>query len=93
MLRFVPIGMYINKICILDNINKMEEIIMKNETHTNIRIRKETKQKFDELGKYGESADDILNRLIYCFKETHTGSKVHNYFRKLELADPKQVEP
>jgi hypothetical protein len=63
----------------------MEEIIMKNETHTNIRIRKETKQKFDELGKYGESADDIMVRLIKEYKETHTPSKVHNFIKKMEL--------
>ena len=33
-------------------------------THTNIRIRKITKARFDACGKYGENADEILNRLI-----------------------------
>jgi hypothetical protein len=57
----------------------------KEETHTNIRIRKETKAMFAELGLYGESADDVLCRLIKEYKETHTPSKIQNYFKKLEI--------
>jgi len=34
-----------------------------NET-TTIRISLRTKERFDKMGNYGESADDILNRLM-----------------------------
>jgi len=34
-----------------------------NET-TTIRMSLKTKERFDKLGNYGESADDILNRLM-----------------------------
>lgn len=36
----------------------------------NIRIYQDTKKDFEELGKYGENADDILRRLL-CTYDVH----------------------
>jgi len=35
---------------------------------TYIRIKKETAQRLKELGKKGETYDEIINRLIECIK-------------------------
>jgi hypothetical protein len=34
----------------------------------NIRIYQDTKEEFEKIGQYGESADDIMRRLIHHFK-------------------------
>lgn len=52
------------------------------DTHTNIRVSRITKQRFDEMGKYGESADIILERLIRSYRETHTASRIYNYMNR-----------
>jgi hypothetical protein len=35
----------------------------------NIRIYEDTKKSFEKIGRYGESADDILRRLIATYYE------------------------
>lgn len=34
-----------------------------------IRVYDDTKRAFERIGRYGESADDILRRLIACYYE------------------------
>ena len=36
----------------------------------NIRIYEDTKKEFESIGKYGESADDILRRLINNYRKS-----------------------
>ena len=35
-----------------------------NDEITTISVKKSTKERFEKFGNYGESADDILNRLL-----------------------------
>ena len=37
---------------------------MDNEETTTIRVKASTKEKFDKLGSYGMTADEVLNQLI-----------------------------
>jgi negative regulator of replication initiation len=61
------------------------------DTHTNIRVSRQTKEMFDACGKYGESADDILRRLIS--REVDALSKRGRIVRYIEDAkrDPHTV--
>ena len=55
------------------------------DTHTNIRITRQTKARFDACGKYGENADQILNRLIDREVQALSGhGKVARYFKDAE---------
>lgn len=42
---------------------------------TTITIRKETREKLKELGKKGETYDDILNRLIQFYQRKDTKNR------------------
>lgn len=43
--------------------------------HTTIRLRKETKKNLESVGKFGESHDDLLCRLIEYYKNNHRKRK------------------
>ena len=45
------------------------------ENTTNIRIGRDTKKDFDALGSYGENANDILIKLLKCWKERYGTSE------------------
>jgi|YelNatPaOPRAMG01_1025707.scaffolds.fasta_scaffold17309_2 predicted DNA-binding protein len=41
--------------------------------YTNIRLKRETVEKLKKLGFKGETYDDIINRLIECYKNRVNG--------------------
>ena len=47
-----------------------------------IRIRKEVYNDFAELGKYRESANDILKRVIDFYKKKNKGVKIQTELKK-----------
>ena len=50
--------------------SKNEEIGTKDgKRATNIRVYEDTKEDFEKCGKYGDSADSILKRLINFYKK------------------------
>jgi hypothetical protein len=49
---------------------------------TNIRINVRTRDQLRDLGKYGDSMDDIVKRLIVNWNETHRESSISDQVKK-----------
>ena len=41
-----------------------------NNDYTTIRVSRETKRRLDEIGRKGETYDDIIRRLLECSERT-----------------------
>jgi hypothetical protein len=49
---------------------------------TNIRINVRTRDQLKNLGRYGDSMDDIVKRLITSWYENHPGQTISDQVKK-----------